>query len=320
MKSIAICGSSGFIGQHLVKRLMGDGCYVVGIDIRPAKFWKPDEFYFADLRDQVQTNDIFIKHQFDEVYNMGCLMGGMGFIGNPENSYDVMIGSSLISINVLNACVRNDVNKILYPSSACVYPEFKQSDIDGAALKEKDAYPSMPDMPYGWQKLFSEQIHEAAKLRGINIRMPRFHNVYGDRTIYEGGKEKAPAAICRKVAMAKDGDEIEIWGDGKQVRSFMYVEDCLDGMQRLMASDYDQPLNIGSDEAVSINELARIAIAVSGKNLTIRNIVGNQGVRFRNSDNALCRSILNWEPITSLPDGIRKTYEWINQTINHGNI
>lgn len=315
-KTAAVIGSSGFIGQHLVKRLQDKGYHIVGADIRPSRFWEPDEFYYADLRDKNQTEAIFHRHQFDEVYNMACLMGGMGFIGDPKNSYDVMVGSSLVALNVLNASVSANVPIVFYPSSACVYPEFKQSSTDDIALKERDAYPAKPDMPYGWQKLFAEQIHEAAKVRGLKIRLARFHNVYGPHTIYSGGKEKAPAAVCRKIAQAKSGTEVEIWGDGKQVRSFMYIDDCLDGMERMMTSDFDEPINIGSSEAVTINELAQMVIDISGKNLKIKNIPGNQGVRFRNSDNSLCKEILNWEPTTSLRDGIEKTFYWIDNEIN----
>lgn len=316
-KTAAVIGSSGFIGAHLTRVLLSKGFHVVGADIRPPMFWSPSEFYYADARDKHQVDTIFHKHQFDEVYNMGCLMGGMGFIGDPKNNYDVMVGSSLVALNVLNAAVSNNTPIIFYPSSACVYPEFKQDELNCIALKEQDAYPAYPDMPYGWQKLFSEQIHEAAKVKGIKVRVARFHNVYGDHTIFSGGKEKAPAAICRKVAQATDGDVIEIWGDGKQVRSFMFIDDCLDGIFKLIESNYESPLNIGSDEAVSINELAQMVIDISGKKLKIKNIKGNQGVRFRNSDNDLCKQVLDgWSPKVTLREGIEKTYNWINKRIN----
>jgi GDP-D-mannose 3', 5'-epimerase len=320
MKTALVTGSSGFIGGHLVARLIAEGYTVIGADITDFQYVRPHMFRKIDLRDQEKTNDMFYWHHIDEVYNLACLMGGMGFIGDDQHAYDIMVGSSQIVSNILDGCVAGKVKKIFFSSSACVYNQTKQEQIDSEALKESDAYPAYPDLVYGWQKLFSEQMTKTVETKGIDVRIGRFHNVYGPKGIYDGGKEKAPAALCRKVATAKNGDQIEVWGNGQQQRSFLYIDDCIEGVLRLMESDYSEPLNIGSSELVSINQLTKTIIDISGKHLTVKNIPSpHVGVKSRNSDNTLIKEKLNWTPGISLEEGLSKTYHWINKQI-HGRI
>jgi GDP-D-mannose 3', 5'-epimerase len=322
MSTILVTGSSGFIGSHLVKRLNGQGHFVVGVDIvEPSgpicDESRPQIFYNADLRQDWAINRVFKKFKYSTVYNLACLMGGMGYIGDESKSYDIMVGSSEIVSNVLKYSVDYHVKKIFYSSSACVYNEAYQESENSLSLSENCAYPAAPDLVYGWQKLFGEQMHQAAaKSHGIQIRLARFHNIFGPGGVYDGGKEKAPAALCRKVAMANDGDEIEVWGDGKQTRSFLYIDECLEGIERLMDSDCQFPINIGSDKSISINDLALLIIKISRKRLTIKNIEGNQGVRGRNSDNKMCKKVLGWSPDTNLEYGLRKLYAWVNKQVN----
>lgn len=318
VKNILVAGSSGFIGTHLVRHLKKQGHYIIGVDVLPPKFEHPHKFYQVDLRIQRLMYAPFQKDiQIDEVYNLACLMGGMGYIGDDRHSFDIIGGSSQIVMNVLECCLHKNIRKIFYSSSACVYNMHKQHTTF-ASLKETDAYPAMPDLVYGWQKLLGEQMHQAAaQAEGLDIRIARFHNIYGPECIYKGGKEKAPAALCRKVAEARSGDEIEVWGDGQQTRSFLYVDECIDGIQRLMESQYQAPMNIGSKEVITINNMAQMIIQMSGKNLTIKNIPGPAGVRGRNSDNTMIRELLDWEPEGKLVDGLERTYRWINSTINH---
>lgn len=317
MKNILVTGSAGFIGGHLVKRLRSQGHYVIGADIEDEKYFHSNYFHKADLTDWLKCHKIFSRHKIDEVYNLACLMGGMGFIGDEKHAYDIMVGSSQIISNILHLSIYKGVTKHFYSSSACVYNMQKQDKPDVVALKESDAYPSMPDLTYGWQKLFSERMYEAAKSKGLDIRIARFHNIFGEYGTFDGGKEKAPAALCRKVAKAKDGDEIEVWGTGTQTRSFLYIEECLDGVERLMNGYYDKPINIGSDELISINDLAKMIINISGKKLTIKNIDGNVGVNGRNSDNSNIQKELGWKPSQPLQVGIEKLYKWINFQVNH---
>lgn len=318
-KRILVTGSSGFIGSHLVKRLKEQGHYVVGADIVEPKFEQPDIFYHIDLRYQLQTIKMFSGEPvFDEVYLLACLMGGMGYIGDSKKSYDIMVGSNQIVCNVLQCCVEYKSKKLFYSSSACVYNMNLQDDVDSAALKESDAYPSMPDLVYGWQKLCSEiMCRSTYEQYGLDVKIARFHNIFGENCVYDGGKEKAPAAISRKVANAKPGGSIEIWGDGEQRRSFLHVNTCLDGIERLMLSDITEPVNIGSDEDVSITELADMIIAISGKRLNIEyDLTKPQGVRGRNSDNTLIERLLNWKPQTRLYDGLVTTYEFVSSQVN----
>lgn len=319
MKKMLITGSAGFIGGHLVTRLQNLGHYVIGVDIEPEKYSRADTFYQLDLRDWLNCHTIFKAHKIDEVYNLSCMMGGMGFIGDEKHSYDIMVGSSQIVSNIIHLSIYTEVKKHFYSSSACVYNMFKQESENVTALKEIDAYPAQPDLVYGWQKLFSEQMYHAAISKGLDIRIGRFHNVFGENGTWDGGKEKAPAALCRKVAMAKDGDEIEVWGSGVQTRSFLYIDEALEAVERLMSSNFNQPINIGSDELISINDLAKMITGISGKKLTIKNIEGNVGVQGRNSDNTLIYKTLGWKPTQRLEVGIEKLYKWVNKRVN-GNI
>lgn len=319
-KNILVTGSSGFIGGHLVRKLMAEGHFVIGVDLVEPKYAYPNRFYKYDLRRQEVCEEIFKAKGIDEVYNLACLMGGMGFIGDTKNSHDIMTGSTLIVANILDCCINHNVEKMFYSSSACVYNMYKQEQSNVPSLKETDAYPAMPDLVYGWQKLQSEIMCQSAKdQHGLDIRIGRFHNIFGPEGTWDGGKEKAPAALCRKVAKAKDGDEIEVWGTGLQTRSFLYIDECLDGVDKLMNSDVSEPLNIGSDELISINDLAQMVIDISGKKLTIKNIAGNVGVMGRNSDNELIEKKLGWKPSIPLKNGIEKLYSWINKQVN-GNV
>lgn len=317
-KNIIVTGSSGFIGGHLVRKLRNQGHFVIGVDIENPKYSWPDKFFKADLRMQDTCHSIFGKMGIDECYNLACLMGGMGYIGSTEHSHDIMTGSTEIVANVLDCCIKFNVGKLFYSSSACVYNMHKQEQANAPALKESDAYPAMPDLMYGWQKLASELMCQGAyEQYGLNVRVARFHNIFGHEGIYDGGKEKAPAAISRKVAMAKDGDTVSIWGDGKQARSFLFIDECLEGVERLMDSDVREPINIGSDEMVTIDQLTRIIIAISGKELRIEHdLTKPQGVRGRNSENTKIEQKLGWRPTKKLYDGLSVTYNWINEQVN----
>lgn len=314
--NILIVGSSGFIGSNLVSKLMKEGHCVVGYDIEDPKYIQPNEFYNMDWRIDWHGN---LQHsievdEYDEAYCLACLMGGMGFIGDEkEYGYDITIGSTQIITNFIDYCKWFQIPKIFYSSSACVYNQELQTNSNVVALKESDAIPASPDLLYGWQKLYAEKMFEAS---GLDVRIARFHNIFGKWGTYDGGKEKAPAAMCRKVAMAKDGDEIEVWGTGLQTRSFLHIDECLEGVERLMNSGYKKPLNIGSDELISINDLAKMVIDISGKKLTIKNVDGIVGVMGRNSDNTLCKEVLGWSPSKKLYEGIKVTYDWINKQIN----
>lgn len=310
MKRILVTGSSGFIGGHLIKHLRDQGHFVVGVDLEMPKYNTPDEFIQCDLRNEYSVFKVFGAHNFDEVYSLACLMGGMGYIGNPEHAYDVMIGSSQVLINTLDNAVKFGVKKIFYSSSACVYNQTLQEVTEGVSLSEDMAYPAFPDLVYGWQKLFGEQLHQAAKDK-IDIRIARFHNIYGPEGTWYGGKEKAPAAVCRKVL--ESDSVVEIWGSGQQTRSFLYIDDCIDAILALMESDHREPINIGSEEMVSIAQLAQMVIAISGKELRVKSIPGPVGVMGRNSNNDLIRDVLGWTPNHSLLKGITKTYLWIKQ-------
>lgn len=306
---VLILGSSGFIGSNLSAKLQSEGHAVTGIDIVAPIYNIPNNFYLSDLR---YDYDLFsIQNKFDEIYILACLMGGMGYIGDEKKyGYDIAIGSTQIITNVLDWCKKYQPKaKIFYSSSACVYNQDLQTESNVVALQEKDAIPANPDLLYGWQKLYAEKMMLAS---GLNVRIARFHNIFGKWGTYDGGKEKAPAALCRKVAMATHGDEIEVWGNGLQTRSFLHIDECLEGVEKLMASDYKNPLNIGSDELISINDLARMIIRISGKDLGIKNIDGNVGVQGRNSDNTLCEMVLNWKPNKPLYYGMELLYHWIN--------
>lgn len=302
---------------------MSEGHTVIGIDIERPKYVWPNIYAQVDLRDFESCRMVFqVNEELDEVYNLACLMGGMGFIGDPKNDYDIMIGSTQIVTNVIEWSKRTGVKKSFYSSSACVYNELMQDEADCNYLREIMAYPAAPDLTYGWQKLFSEQMYQASGLPEVKIA--RFHNVYGKYSSYDNGKEKAPAALCRKVIMAKEGDQIEVWGDGTQVRSFMHIDDCLEGIQHMMDTpDTKTPLNIGSDECITIGDLAmeiiKLRRQLKGGRLVGINYVESDkiGVRGRSSDNSLCFAILEWMPSIPIRTGIKDLYKWIEKEI-HG--
>ena len=314
MKKALVCGAGGFIGSHLVKRLKREGFWVRGTDIKYPRFGETeaDDFILGDLRDMSVCRDV-VDTRFDEVYQLAADMGGAGYIFTGENDADVMHNSAQINLNMLEACRRRNSWRIFYSSSACIYPEFRQMDPNNPGLAETDAYPAGPDSEYGWEKLFSERLYGAyARNHGFEVRIARYHNIFGPEGAWNDGKEKAPAAICRKVAEADEGGEIEIWGDGNQTRSFLFIDQCLEGTTRLMRhGSFAGPVNIGSDEMVSINGLADIVGGIAAKKLRKRHIPGPLGVRGRNSDNKLIAEKLGWRPDQPLSEGLRKTYEWI---------
>jgi GDP-D-mannose 3', 5'-epimerase len=325
-KKILITGAGGMIGTHLTNRLTEQGHYVVGVDIKYNEFHTStaDEFIIQDLSDQTATYHLVVDGQFDEIYNLAAVMGGMEYLANGENDYEVPMYSTLINWNILEAAVDSGVPKIFFSSSACVYNMTLQESPDVPALKESDAYPVLPDLEYGYQKLITERMYMAAeRCHGIQVRIARFHNIYGPYTEWHGIKAKAPAALCRKVAEANKGvpypdalySTIDVIGDGLQTRSFTWIDDCIDGIQKLMESDCNEPINIGSNEMIAINDLAKLIIGISGKNLSINNIPGPQGVRGRNSDNTMILEKLGWQPTTKLADGIPKLYKWVNEQV-----
>ncbi len=318
-KRILVCGAGGFIGSHLVKRLKAEGCWVRGVDLKFPEFSSTaaDDFFRGDLRDPLICRTV-VDQRFDEVYQLAADMGGAGFVFTGENDADIMHNSALVNLNVLEACLRRNVKRVFYSSSACMYPEHNQMDPDNPNCAEDSAYPANPDSEYGWEKLFSERLYLAfGRNYGMEVRVARFHNIFGPEGTWEGGREKAPAAICRKVAMTADGGVIEMWGDGEQTRSFLYIDECLEGVLRLTRSDWTGPVNIGSDEMVTINTLARIVSEIAGKTITIKHIPGPLGVRGRNSDNRLIRERLGWGPSKSLREGLAKTFAWIEEQVRH---
>ncbi len=319
MKKAIVFGAGGFIGSHLVKSLKGNGFWVKGVDLKYPDFSETaaDEFIIGDLRDPYLVKDV-LDTAYDEVYQLAADMGGAGYIFTGENDADVMHNSATINLNTLHYGKEAGIKKIFYSSSACIYPEFNQLDPNNPNCQEDSAYPAQPDSEYGWEKLFSERLFFAySRNYGMNVKVARFHNIFGEEGTYDGGKEKAPAAICRKVASAPDGGEIEIWGDGKQTRSFLYINECLTGISKLMEStDFHGPVNIGSDEMVSINQLAEKVIKISGKNISLKHIPGPLGVRGRNSDNHLIMEKLGWKPTKTLLEGLEVTYNWINRRVN----
>jgi GDP-D-mannose 3',5'-epimerase len=316
MKTALVLGAGGFIGSHLVKKLKEDGFLVNGVDLKYPEYWKTyaDNFIVGDLRElDVVTN--VIDRKYDEIYQLAADMGGAGYINSGNNDAEVMSNSILINVNVLKQAKEIGIKSIFFSSSACVYPEYNQTSPDNPNCKESSTYPAAPDTEYGWEKLFSERLYFAYnKNYGMNNKVARYHNVYGPYGTWNGGKEKAPAAICRKVIESQDS--IEIWGDGKQTRSFLYIDECIKATRMLMDSDFNGPVNIGSEEMVSINELVNIACLIEGKVLDKVYIPGPLGVRGRNSNNDLIKEKLGWSPSVNLKDGIEKTYLWIKDQID----
>ena len=311
-------GGGGFIGSHMVKQLKLEGFWVRSVDLKYPEFSETvaDDFIQGDLRDPYLCKSA-VDRKFDEIYQFAADMGGAGFVFTGENDADIMHNSALINLNVLEACLRRNSKRIFYSSSACMYPEHNQLDPQNPNCIESSAYPANPDSEYGWEKLFSERLFFAfARNYGFQARVARYHNIFGPEGTWEGGREKAPAAICRKVALANSGDEIEIWGDGKQTRSFLIVDECIEGTLRLMRSEFAGPVNIGSDEMVTINQLVDMVAEISGKSIQKRHISGPEGVRGRNSENSLIKSKLGWAPSNSLRWGLEKTYPWISSQIN----
>ena len=317
MKKALVCGAGGFIGSHMVKRLKREGFWVRGIDLKYPRYAETDadDFIIGDLRDPYVCR-YAIDQRFDEIYQFAADMGGAGFVFVGTHDADIMHNSATINLNVLDACRKRNNKRVFYSSSACMYPEFNQTDPDNPNCVEDSAYPAQPDSEYGWEKLFSERLYLAfSRNYGMEVRVARYHNIFGPEGSWKDGREKAPAALCRKVASAKDGGEIEIWGDGKQTRSFMYVDECLEATCRLTRSDWTGPVNVGSDEMVTINQLAEMIIAISDKKLSIKHIDGPLGVRGRNSDNRLIEKTLGWRPNKPLIDGLRTTYTWVSKQV-----
>jgi nucleoside-diphosphate-sugar epimerase len=310
-----VLGAGGFIGGHLVKRLKRDGFWVRGVDLKFNEYAETaaDDFAIGDLRDPAFVRAI-IDRRFDELYQLAADMGGAGYIFTGEHDADVMHNSATINLNVLEAARRRNVARVFYSSSACIYPAHNQEDPDNPNCVEDSAYPAAPDSEYGWEKLFSERLYLSyGRNHGLEPRIARFHNIFGPQGTWDGGKEKAPAAVCRKVALAADGGEVEIWGDGQQTRSFLYIDECVEAVTRLMRSDFKGPVNIGSEEMISIDGLVRLVADIADKQVDIRHVPGPIGVRGRNSDNRLIQQRLGWAPSQPLRAGLSTTYHWVEQ-------
>jgi GDP-D-mannose 3', 5'-epimerase len=313
---VLVTGAGGFIGHHLVSYLKRDGYWVRGVDVKAPEYEpsQADEFELLDLRSR--ANCLLATRGIDEVYAMAADMGGMGYI--TANDAKILHDNALININTIEAARKNGVGRYLYTSSACIYPEYLQEEADVAPLREEHAYPAMPQDAYGWEKLVAERLCQYyTRDYGLETRIARFHNIFGPLGTWDGGREKAPAALCRKVAHAKLTADpvVEIWGDGEQTRSFCYVDDCVTGLHRLMRSDFPDPLNLGQDRMVSINELADLIAEIAGQRIVKKHVEGPQGVRGRNSDNTRLREVLGWEPEISLEEGLAQTYAWIEHQV-----
>jgi len=322
MKTALVMGAGGFIGSHLVKRLKREGFWVRGVDLKYPGFsdTEADDFVIGDLREQSVVGAV-IDRRFDEVYQLAADMGGAGYIFTGEHDADIMQNSASINLNVVDRAYKRNIQRVFYSSSACMYPAYNQEDPDNPNCVESSAYPAAPDSEYGWEKLFSERLFLAYnRNHGMTNRVARYHNIFGPEGTWQGGKEKAPAAVCRKVATAVNNGEIEIWGDGNQTRSFLYIDECLEGTIRLTRSDFEGPVNVGSDEMVTINQLVDIVADIAGKTLHKNHIAGPTGVRGRNSDNHLIQEKLGWRPSQTLTAGLEKTYAWIEQQVHSNRI
>lgn len=317
MKKILVCGAGGFIGGHLVTSLKQQGHHVIGVDLKYPQFNKitADEFYIQDLRDPVGVAEL-ITADLDEVYQLAADMGGAGFISTGDNDADIMHNSAIINLNIACEMVKKGVKKVFYTSSACVYPEHNQEDPDNPLCSEDSVYPADPDSEYGWEKLFSERIYLAyAKNHGLDVRIARLHNIYGPLGSWNDGREKAPAALCRKIATCDNGI-VEVWGPGTQTRSFLYIDECIKGIHNLMDSEISTPINIGSERMISINNLVELIAKIADKQISVKNIPGPRGVMGRNSHNKLIKELLHWAPDEDLEYGIEQTYKWIQGQVN----
>jgi nucleoside-diphosphate-sugar epimerase len=329
-KRALVCGAGGFIGGHMVKRLLSENYVVVAVDIKPLEEWyqysNESTKFKLDLRDTENVEDLMVRGYFDEIYQFAADMGGAGYIFTGEHDADVMHNSATINLNIAKSCSKaksiRSLNgdpkkcKIFYSSSACIYPEENQTDPENPNCEESSAYPANPDSEYGWEKLFSERLWRSyARNYGLDVCIARFHNIFGPQGTWDGGKEKAPAAMCRKAIQAGHQGAMEVWGDGQQTRSFLYIDECLEAVRRLMESEVEEVINIGSDEMIKINDLAKMAIDISGNDILIKNIPGPEGVRGRNSDNTLIKELLDWAPSQPLRTGMEKTYKWIEEQI-----
>ena len=320
MKTALVCGGGGFIGHHLVNQLKANGYWVCAVDLKSNKFARSqaDEFIIGDLRDLALCQNLFSQH-YDRVYQLAADMGGAGYLFTGENDADVMHNSAQINLNIVACCKQFSVGQVFYSSSACIYPQYNQLNTDNPKTSEASAYPAQPDSEYGWEKLFSERLYFSyQRCYDVQVKVARFHNVFGPEGCFDGGREKSPAALCRKIAAADD--HIEVWGDGEQTRSFLYIDEALEALERFMQSDFSGPLNIGSEEMVSINQLAQMIMTIADKQLSIKHIEGPVGVRGRTSDNNLIEQTLQWKPSCGLHEGLEKTYAWIaaqvKETVN----
>jgi len=320
MKKILVCGAGGFIGSHLVETLKKQGHYIIGADLKYPLYNKTvaDEFYLIDLRNQLDVGKL-VTSDIDEIYQLAADMGGAGYVFTGEHDADIMHNSVMINLNILNEMQKKGVKNVFYSSSACMYPDHNQTDPNNPLLSEDSAYPANPDSEYGWEKLFSERLYMSyARNYNLRVRIARFHNIFGPLGSWNNGKEKSPAAMCRKVAMCKDGDTIDVWGFCTQTRSFLFIDECTEGIQRIMKSDYDKPINLGSTRMISINNLVLLIAKMNGKNVNIRNIDGPIGVMGRTSDNQLIKEVIGWVPEENLESGLIKTYAWISEQIQKG--
>ncbi len=317
MKSALVLGGGGFIGSHLVKRLRREGFWVRGVDLKFPEFseTEADDFVVADLRDAGNTRAV-IDRRFDEVYQLAADMGGAGFIFTGENDADIMHNSATVNLNVAEACKNRNIKRVFYSSSACMYPAHNQEDPNAPVTREDSAYPANPDSEYGWEKLFSERLFLTYNRNyGMECRVARYHNIFGPQGTWDGGREKAPAALCRKIAETEDGGTIDIWGDGEQTRSFLFIDECVEGTIRLTRSNFTGPVNIGSTEMVTINQLAAMIMKIANKTIHLNHIPGPTGVRGRNSHNELIQEKLGWAPSEALQEGLAKTYPWIESQV-----
>jgi nucleoside-diphosphate-sugar epimerase len=317
MKKVIVCGAGGFIGSHLVTSLKAQGYYVVGADLKYPEYntTDADEFYISDLRDPLNVEKLLTPDTY-EIYQLAADMGGAGYIFTGDNDADIMHNSAMINLNICNEMVKKQITRVFYTSSACMYPAHNQLDPNNPLLSEDSAYPANPDSEYGWEKLFSERLYMSyARNYGLRARIARLHNVFGPYGSWNNGKEKAPAALCRKVAENEDNGIVEIWGPGIQTRSFLYIDECIEGIHKIVASECDSPLNLGSERMITINDLLFLIAKIAGKTLSIKNIPGPVGVMGRNSDNTLIKELIGWTPQDNLEQGLSNTYNWINSQI-----